>query len=276
MSTNVHPEERDNPGKSPHGELRCGDDAEKVARREIEAAKADMTKADEEIKQSVHELEKAEADLEEARRHPHVIHFTLDGEEEETEQREWTPNQIIEKFGYRDPSTNYLVEIEDHHKESFQGKGDIPVKLHDCERFQIVSTGPTPVSDDSGLVGTELFVAGLQKLGYSLEVLKNKPDHVTFAYTVATGKHSGMPVRLGLVVPVDFPMTPPGGLHVSPRINPHMDGGDHPNGGVNNNSDFQVAGGEWQYWSRPFKEWGKAKKTVATYMSHIWHLWDSQ
>jgi hypothetical protein len=38
----------------------------------------------------------------------------------------------------------------------------------------------------------------------------------------------------------------------------------------------QALADAWQYWSRPFTDWANSKKTVATYMSHIWRLWDSQ
>lgn len=76
----------------------------------------------------------------------HEIHFFVDGEPCETDQREWTPNSIIRKFGDRDPATNYLVRIGGHHPCSYQGKGEEPIEIHNGERFQIVSTGPTPVS----------------------------------------------------------------------------------------------------------------------------------
>jgi hypothetical protein len=209
--------------------------------------------------------------------HHHVIHFSVDGEEFETQQREWTPNAIIKEFGGRDPATNYLVEIKGHHKESFQGKRDIPIKLHDGERFQIISTGPTPVSDGSAQTGVALFLAALKALGYKPVTLAGKPDHVVFDYTVETGKFAGQRVRLGFIVPGDFPLTVPGGPHVSPHIHPVKSGGDHPTGSIQDSQDFaSSAGGAWQYWSRPFKEWGQAKKTVASYMSHIWRLWDSQ
>jgi hypothetical protein len=129
--------------------------AEESALREIKAAKADMAKANEEIehglndmKEADHELERANADLEEARRHSHMIHFTLEGEPEEAERRDWTPNQIITDFGGRDPANNYLVEIQGDHQKSFRGMGDTPIKLHDCERLQIISIGPTPVSHE--------------------------------------------------------------------------------------------------------------------------------
>jgi hypothetical protein len=76
----------------------------------------------------------------------HEIHFILDGEPEETEQRTLTPNSIIRDYGKTDPSTHYLVEIQGAHRVSFQGKGDVPIEIHEGERFQVVSTGPTPVS----------------------------------------------------------------------------------------------------------------------------------
>jgi hypothetical protein len=78
--------------------------------------------------------------------HHHEIHFFLDGEPHETHRQELTPNEIIKEFGHRDTATHYLVRIEGHRHISYQGKGDEPIKLHDGERFQMVSTGPTPVS----------------------------------------------------------------------------------------------------------------------------------
>jgi len=74
------------------------------------------------------------------------IHFFVDGEPYETDRREWTPNEIIRKFGEKDPATHYLVRIEGHHRHSYEGKGNVPIEIHEGERFQIVSTGPTPVS----------------------------------------------------------------------------------------------------------------------------------
>ena len=51
----------------------------------------------------------------------------------------------------------------------------------------------------------------------------------------------------------------------------------HPVEGIQDSPDFQRgAGGEWHYWSRPYREWGKTKKTVTAYMSHIFRLWDTQ
>lgn len=76
----------------------------------------------------------------------HEIHFTVDGEPYETLERELTPNVILTKFAEKDPATNYLVQIEGQHRISYQGKGDEPIKMHEGMRFQVISTGPTPVS----------------------------------------------------------------------------------------------------------------------------------
>ena len=100
-----------------------------------------------------------EQDLEEVRRHE-VIHFEVDGEPYETRQRVWTPNAIIKDFGEQDPTTNYLVRLGGHEPHSYRDKGDIPIEIHDCERFQIIPIGPAPVSDGTKLTGVVAFVAG--------------------------------------------------------------------------------------------------------------------
>ncbi|HCG00241.1 MAG TPA: hypothetical protein DEV93_06815 [Chloroflexi bacterium] len=75
------------------------------------------------------------------------IHFRVDGEPCETEHRELTPNQIIKEFGRKDPATHYLVQIEEgHERVSYKDKGNDPIELHDGDSFQVISTGPMPVS----------------------------------------------------------------------------------------------------------------------------------
>lgn len=74
------------------------------------------------------------------------IHFQVDGEPCVTDRHELTPNEIIAEFGRQDPTTHYLVRIEGHQHLSYKGKGDDPISIRDGERFQIMSTGPTPVS----------------------------------------------------------------------------------------------------------------------------------
>lgn len=213
-----------------------------------------------------------------AEHHPHLIHFTLDGEEFETRQHKLTPNQIISEFGKQDPATSYLVQIKGVHKISYQGKGNEEIELHNGMNFQIISTGPKPVSDGLGAV---VFMDGLRGLGYQPRSLENHPDHVIFEYLVEIGRFAGRVVRLGFIVPPDFPNIPPAGPHVSPHIQPIHPTNDvgHPLGGVHGSSSGpfeQVAGGSWQYWSRPFVNWGQGKRTVSAYMAHIWRLWETQ
>ena len=207
--------------------------------------------------------------------HGHVIYFFVDGEPHETREKELTPNQIIKRFAGKDPATHYLVQIHGHDPISYKGKGDEPIKIHEGTKFQVISTGPTPVSDSTA-TGTKAFLEGLAALGYEPAALPGKPDHVTIDYVVEGGRFAGKKVKHGFVVPPDFPLTPPSGPHVSPHIHPNQSGGPHPTGSVSDSPFREALAVEWQYWSRPFPEWAASKKTVAAYMSHIWRLWESQ
>jgi hypothetical protein len=251
-------------------------EAFKHAEAALETAQRDERVAHAAEQVALHEIEEAVEEVREAERHEREIHFLVDGEEYETRKRELTPNEIIREFGKKDPATNYLVEIKGDHKVSFHGKGDEEIKMHNGMSFQIVSTGPTPVSDTCG---TAAFIEGLRGLGYEVQSLPGHPDHIFFNYPVEVGSRAGQPVRLGLVVPHDFPNIPPGGPHVSPHVLPIHPGNDkpHPAGGVHQSPEFQrLAGGEWQYWSRPCQDWGQRKRTVIAYMAHIWRLWETQ
>jgi hypothetical protein len=212
----------------------------------------------------------------------HEIHIWVDGERFETRNREMTPNEIIRTFGGGlDPATHYLVRIGGHDPENFKDKGDIPIHLHDGDRFQIISIGPTPVSDGTETTGVAAFLRGLRELGYEPAAVPDKPDHIAFDYIVGAGTRKGLKVKHGLIVPADFPLSPPGGPHVAPHIhpiNPNQAAG-HPLGGVHQSQsqEFEKGiGGQWQYWSRPCPNWASSKKSVATYMGHIWRLWETQ
>lgn len=274
---------REVPDNAPHGQAGCGDDAVEHALHEVAEARGEEAKAKGELKEALqHEeqaerkLEKAETDLEEARRHE-LIHFEVDGEPHETRQREWTPNAIIERFGKLDPATNYLIRIG-HDEDNYRDKGTIPIEIRECDRFQVIPIGPAPVSDGTTRTGIEAFVAALKELGFDPVPLTGTTDRLFFDYKVPCGKFAGRQFRIGVVVPSDFPMSAPGGLHVSPRIHPNRGGNTlHPVEGIQDSPDFQKgAGGEWHYWSRPYKEWGKTNKTVAIYMNHVYRLWDTQ
>jgi hypothetical protein len=201
----------------------------------------------------------------------HTIRFFVDGEDEVTNEHDLTPNFIIKEFGHKDPATHYLVRLQGNHLESYQDKADDPIRMHNNLRFQIISLGPTPVSD-AVKVGFSAFLEGLHQLGFEAEVLDPAKRRIVFDYQVESGKYAGQVFRIGLEVPVDFPLTPPSGPHVLGRLHPVGQSGAHPTANVSQ-SDF---GPDWQYWSRPFVDWNPSKKTVALYMAHIWRLWHTQ
>lgn len=73
------------------------------------------------------------------------VTFTVDGEQLTTSEKELTANQILALAGV-DPTTNYLVKVKGRHQESYQGRGDERIKVHEHDTFVSVSTGPTPTS----------------------------------------------------------------------------------------------------------------------------------
>lgn len=78
-------------------------------------------------------------------RPPRPITFTVDGEPVTTTEEYLTPNQILGLAGI-DPAANYLVKVDGRHQESYQGRGDEQIRVHEHEVFVSVSTGPTPTS----------------------------------------------------------------------------------------------------------------------------------
>lgn len=191
-----------------------------------------------------------------------------------------TPNEIIQEATNKNPTNHYLVQITKHERVSYKDKGDEPIRLKKSLKFQVICTGPMTVSDPQHQTGVVAFMNGLRQLGLQSTLLKGEQNHVVFDYLVETGTHAGRTFRLGLVVPVDFPMSAPTGPYVSPEVHPiHPQSGPHPTAGVHKDQakvfDATV-GGSWQYWSRPFPEWQNSKRSVAAYLSHLWNLWDSQ
>ena len=116
------------------------------------------------------------------------------------------------------------------------------------------------------------FITQLQTLGYGVE--ERGGNRLAFRYTIPLGTYAGQEVLLGFEVGEDFPATPPGGPHVSPRLLPlnNAPGAQHPTGAIHE-SPFGV---DWEYWSRPFPGWPNTDRTVNAYMRHIRHLLDSQ
>ena len=207
------------------------------------------------------------------------ITIIVDAEQWNPPSREMTPNAIIVQATNKNPGENYLVRIRRNGKQvSYKDKGEIPIRLKNGQEYLVVRCGPTPVSDISDKRGVEAFTTGLMALGYHPQQVPGKPDHLYFDYVVPTGKFVGKKVRIGLVVPPNFPeMGCPPGPHVSPPIHTPGQSGSHPTSNISDSTnDFGGAGGEWQYWSRPLQYWNQSKRNVATYMSHLWQLWDTQ
>lgn len=118
----------------------------------------------------------------------------------------------------------------------------------------------------------ENFAEGLRNLGFEPEFRSD--DLVAFAYVVEVGPLAGDTVTIGLHVPADWPMSPPSGPIISPRILPLHPGQEigHPYGGVHDNAEL---GAEGHYLSRPFPGWPTTDRTVCAYMGHIRHLFDT-
>src|SRR5262245_45980773 len=60
---------------------------------------------------------------------PHVVHYTVDGEPQETTEHMLTPVQIMQKAGI-DPNTHYLVELVGNHRKSYQDAPNEPINIH--------------------------------------------------------------------------------------------------------------------------------------------------
>lgn len=248
------------------------DDSEVVVRRGDDDA--EVYEGDDEVRIDIDGLEEIRV------RPARKITVTVDGEPYHPPRRRMTPNEIIADATENDPAQYYLVRIRQHEERiSYKDKGDIPIRLRDRMVFATISTGPTPVSDPAFETGPKLFVRSLEAMGFKPRVSGEAKDHVVIDYPVMSGRHKGLVVKVGIVVPPDFPMTWPSGPHISPKIHAPMGGGQHPTGGVHDDQApaFKEAeGGEWQYWSRPYNHRGGLAEPVQAYLNHIWKLWDTQ
>jgi hypothetical protein len=123
-------------------------------------------------------------------------------------------------------------------------------------------------------MGYNDFIIELKTLGF--EVMEQGDGRVSFPFLIPTGRLSGTQVRVGYAVPLDFPLVPPPGPHVSPRILPlNPQGGLHPNCGITASAFNDAFGGEWEYWSRPMPHWAQTKRTVRDVLAHLNRLMDT-
>ena len=111
---------------------------------------------------------------------------------------------------------------------------------------------------DQPQVGAAAFVAALTTAGFDVSERNEQGTlFAVFPYTIEVGSRTGETVRAGLAVPGDWPMSPPPGPHVSPRLG-HPDGAVHPS----------PLGEDFEYWSRPASNWPD-DRSVRGYLRHL-------
>jgi hypothetical protein len=113
-------------------------------------------------------------------------------------------------------------------------------------------------------MGRDKFQEELVALGHTVEL--KDADKAIIQFKIAEGRFAGQEIRVGFQVPQDYEMTPPGGIHISPRLIPiNSTPTDH------SRAVDSPFGGEWQYLSRPFDQWAH-KRTGKRYMEYVAHL----
>lgn len=78
------------------------------------------------------------------REHKRIVNFTVDGEDEETNEKQLTAAQILGLVGL-DPETNYLVEVSPKNR-SFRGEPTKEIEMKEGMVFKTKPIGPMPVS----------------------------------------------------------------------------------------------------------------------------------
>lgn len=118
-------------------------------------------------------------------------------------------------------------------------------------------------------IGISELKRQLEELGYV--VIMEGDNFLSFKYNIPLGKFRNKEIELGLEAS-QFPLIPPSGIIIKPHLLPISGGGgSHPNGGIHLRS-FPSA--EWQYWSRPFTNWGNSEKNAKIYLAFIRTLFD--
>jgi hypothetical protein len=74
-----------------------------------------------------------------------VIHYTVDGDPQETTEHQLKVRQILEKAGLKPAADYYLVEYEGKAEKRFEDL-DKEIHMHDGQVFVGVRRGPVPVS----------------------------------------------------------------------------------------------------------------------------------
>ena len=108
-------------------------------------------------------------------------------------------------------------------------------------------------------MGHEELFQELTNAGYDAQLSNaSGVEFVVFAYRVPIGQHANEEVRVGLQAP-DWPVNPPGGPHISPRLL-------HPGDTAHHHSPL---GSDWIYWSRPHPRWAEGDRSLEEYLTHV-------
>lgn len=76
----------------------------------------------------------------------HTIHYKVDDEPQETQEKELTATQIVRNAGL-DPEQRYLLQlVAGKHPISYEGRMETEIKLKEGMAFITAGTGPTPQS----------------------------------------------------------------------------------------------------------------------------------
>ena len=74
-----------------------------------------------------------------------VLHYSVDGEQQEAREHELTPREIVQRAGL-DPKERYLVGISGKEQQSFKNQMDAPIHLRDHLKLITVFSGAVTVS----------------------------------------------------------------------------------------------------------------------------------
>lgn len=108
-------------------------------------------------------------------------------------------------------------------------------------------------------MGHQRLIEELRAAGYHAQLaLASGTEYVVFDYVVPVGAHAGEEVKVGLQAP-DWPLNPPSGPHITPRI-------PHPGDNAHHASPL---GADAIYWSRPYPGWAEGTRSLPEYLAHL-------
>lgn len=203
---------------------------------------------------------------------PEVVHYTVNGEPQQTEQPTMTVEEILRKAGagagidVADVGDYYLERVSDDIE--YRNLTDC-VTMEDGDAVLAVYDGRTPVASV-----IDNMVQELRELGFAAKDLRIQGlggDHaVVFDYAVEVGRHKGRAFKVGVSFQeTAYPEYPPHFIWVAELQSPSLP--------VHSNSNHD--GEEWSAFSVPPNDfWDRlssSDKNMKTYLTrHMQRFWD--